>query len=118
MIWTAPTIAALALAVSAASALGGWKVATWRCEADKTASLERAIQQAQAQARQDQEILTWAAAQETKTRTLYRTLTIEVDRYVETHPTAGPCLDDTGMRLWHAANAGPDTPPAPDSAMP
>jgi len=106
-------VAATAIATTAVT----WQIASWRHQADKTAALERAIEQANAQAEQDQAILTATAAKQAEIRTIYRTITKEVDRYAQARPDSPDCLDDTGMRLWTAAATGQAPTPAPDSTL-
>jgi hypothetical protein len=54
-----------------------------------------------------------------RTRTIYRTITKEVDRVVEKPVYLAACLDDDGMRLANAALAGALQPARePDGGMP
>lgn len=94
-----------AAVVALVSGLAGWTVAGWRCDAARLASVARAVDQAEALAAQDREVLTAGAAQAVRTETVFRTLDREVVRYVQTPAADRPCLDADGLRLWAAANA-------------
>jgi hypothetical protein len=120
---SARTMIVYALAALAASALSGWtgwRLAMDRCEASKTQSLARAIEQSHTIAQQDAEIL---ASQATRTITIYKTT--EAAHETISNATVPDCsLDADSLRAvravyppladYPAATAGPvhtaDTP--------
>lgn len=68
---------------------------------------QRAITQANALSKQDAEVSAQYEKARVEQRTVYKTLTSERIKYVESHPDVKPCgLDADGLRLWNAANAG------------
>lgn len=111
---------AFVAAVGAGGYSAGHRHATNACAADKAASLTRAIEQAEAVAAQDAEVLGAHEDKRERIRTVFQTIREEVTRYVQTHAgDAGECLDPDGMRLWLAANnASPATAPRPDYTLP
>lgn len=76
-------------------------------QAEKLASTQRAIEQANEIARQDAEVLAGQEPARIERRTVYRTLETERIKYVETHPDSRDFdLGDDGLCQWNAANAG------------
>jgi hypothetical protein len=100
--------AMLALGVVGLAAFGGWKAATWRCEAARVESVERAARQAEEMAAQDREVLTAHEVRSARIRTVFQDVEKEVIRYVALHVSDADCLDAGGLRLWGLANQGPD----------
>lgn len=96
-----------------------WTVATWRADAQRVSAVERAIEQAQAIATQDAELLTNHETRATATETRFRTIHREVIRYVQNHPQPVDCLDADGLRIWSDANTGASAPAAaaPDDSV-
>jgi hypothetical protein len=84
----------------------GWQVATWRADAQRVDSVERAIAQAAEIAEQDADILRHAQGRAVATETRFRTINREVVRYVQNHSEPVDCLDADGLRLWRDANTG------------
>ena len=111
---------AFVAAVGAVSYSAGQRHAANACAADKAASLTRAIEQANAIAMQDAEVLTAHEQEKSRIRPVFHPISEGVTRYVERHAgTADECLDPDGMRLWRAANnAGTATVPRPDYTLP
>lgn len=109
---------AVFLAGAGLAGTAAWKYKSYECQADKLAALQRAIEQANAIAEQDREVLQTYEAQATRTRTVFRNLTREVIRYVQSHPDPVQCLDADGLRLWRAANAGTAPAAQPDDTVP
>lgn len=111
---------AFVAAVGAGGYSAGQRHAENACAADKSASLIRAIEQAEAVARQDAEVLTAHEQERERIRTAFQPIREGVTRYVERHAgTADECLDPDGMRLWLAANnASTATAPRPDYTLP
>ncbi|MGE0082006.1 MAG: hypothetical protein AB7U81_11975 [Thiohalomonadaceae bacterium] len=112
----------IAGAVLLGAATAGYQHARAKCEAEQQrqraelaeqhhASLQRAIEQAEAMAREDAAILQAAAERESARQTITRTLTREVTRHVAS-PVYTDCrLDDCELCLARSAAAG-----APDPA--
>lgn len=91
----------------------GHRHASNACAAERLAALSRAITQAERLAREDAEVMAAHVEQAEQVRVVYRTITSEVKRYVDTHPDVARCgLDADGLRLWNAANAGTQPVPA------
>lgn len=111
----------LVVAVGAAGYRTGYKHAEATAAADKVAALQRAIEQADAIAKQDAEVLTTHEDRRERIRTVFQTIREEVTRYAQDHAGAADteCLDSRGMRLWLAANAGQAlAAPEPDYRLP
>jgi hypothetical protein len=114
------TILLALLAAGVAVYQAGYRNASNAAAADKLAAVQRAIEQAEAVAAQDAEVLGAHEDKRERIRTVFQTIREEVTRYVQTHAgDAGECLDPDGMRLWLAANnASPATAARPDYTMP
>jgi hypothetical protein len=110
------------LAVGAAGYRAGVTHAEDACAAGKLAAVSRAIEQANAVAEQDAEVLTGHEQQRERIRTVFQTIRERVSRYVENHAgDAGECLDADGLRIWREANAGraeAASAPEPDYSLP
>jgi len=132
--WSSAELVAtlIAGAVLLGAATAGYQHARAKCEAEQQrqraelaeqhhASLQRAIEQAEAMAREDAAILQAAAAREAARQPITRTLTREVTRYVAS-PVYTDCrLDDCELCLARAAAAGTDPagcPCGPDDPLP
>lgn len=99
---------AAAAALFGSGVYSGHRYASNACAADKVAAIARAIEQADAIAKQDAEVLDTHEQGRERVRTVFQTIREEVIRYVENHAgDAGECLSPDGLRLWRAANAGP-----------
>lgn len=113
-------ILALVLALLAAGAGGyraGARHADNACAAGKIAAVSRAIEQANAIAEQDAAVLTAHEGEQSRIRTVFRTIHDEVTRYAEDHAGAAECLDADGLRIWRSANAGAAAAPQPDYSL-
>lgn len=114
---TAWLIGGIALIAALSAGGAAWKVAGWRCDAARTASVERAIKQAQDIAAQDAEVAAGYEQTREIIRTVYRNRTMEIVNHV---PTLAACtLDPDGLRIANAAlvNA-PADPAKPDYRLP
>lgn len=108
------TWAALATVLAGAMAAGfyaGHKVAVNAAKSEQLKAVEHAIEQAERIASENAEIEQAQVITQTKIRTVYRTLTKEVVKYVETHPDTAECLDADGLRIWNRANQGTTAAP-------
>lgn len=108
------------LAAGVALYQAGYRNAANAAAADKLAAVQRAIEQAEAVAKQDNEVLTAHESRKEGLRTAFQSIREGVTRYVENHAgTAVECLDSDGMRLWLAANDGVAlAAPQPDYSLP
>lgn len=113
-------LAGLLVIVGAVGYRHGYKAAETQAQADLAARLRLAIAQADAIAAQDREVLSASEQRRERIRTVFQPIETEALRYVALHITDAECLDPDGLRLWHAANLGPDAPPsaAPAHALP
>ena len=98
----------IALLVAAGGGFyAGHRAASNACEAQKLQAVGRAISQAKQVASEDAQVSRAYEGQREQVRTVYRTITKEVNHYVDTHPDSRGCgLDADGLRIWRAANAG------------
>jgi len=100
----------------------GYRHAENACAAATAAALTRAIEQADAVAQQDAEVLVAHEHARERIRTVFQPIRERVTRYVETHAgAADECLDPDGLRIWRAANAGSAeaaAAPQPDYGLP
>lgn len=100
----------------------GYRHAENACAAATAASLTRAIEQADAVAQQDAEVLAGHEARRERIRTVFQPIREKVTRYVENHASAAAeCLDPDGLRIWREANAGhaeAAAAPQPDYRLP
>jgi hypothetical protein len=121
-----PWLGGLIALIGAAAASGilgyrtGYDHAVTQARADLATHLERAIAQADEQARQDREVLMASEVRRGRIRTVFETLEKEVIRYATLHVADGDCLSPDGLRLWSHANAGtdPTATPAPADPVP
>ena len=101
-----------------------WVDTSW----ETTAGIRKGAKDKQAewdQAKQDQRekerakidtATTKREAQREKTTTVYRTITKNVDRYIDRPVYAAACIDDSGLRDINAALRGPDAPASKPSS--
>lgn len=101
-----------ALGLAAATGLLGYRAghdaAVTQAQADLAKHLARAIEQADQVATQDRDVLQASEARRTRIQTVFQEIEREAIRYVALHITDAECLDADGLRLWRAANLGPD----------
>lgn len=119
MIFPAQSTIVVALALCVASAIGGWKVASWKYKAEVKDSVVRAVEQANQLAAQDQEVLVAAAKAETKVKTEFVKIYTKVEQYEVANPNRINCLSADGMLIWNEANKGFSSPsPSSDGTVP
>jgi len=77
------------------------------------AELNRQVKQTQDNAASAQALAVKAATEHQKTKIVYQTITKQAVQYVQSHPDNSVCtLDDDGLSIWRAANAGSNQPPS------
>lgn len=86
----------------------GWMAHSWKTDSDRLAQLERGIERAN-DASQNLE-----NANE-QTRTVYRTITQQVDKLVDRPIYRDRCFDDLGLQLANAFLAGEFNEPMPEA---
>lgn len=104
-----------------------WVDTSW----ETTAGIERGTKTKQAEwdeakrvqreqeAKKIAEATTKQEVQREKIKTVYRTITKNVDRYIDRPVYRAACFDELGMRDINAALRGPDAPAGkPDSGLP
>jgi ribosomal 50S subunit-associated protein YjgA (DUF615 family) len=74
---------------------------------DDVAEMQRRLDQTTANARMAQAIAVATAVAQAKLDSAHTDNTKAITTYVQAHPSTDVCtLDDDGLRLWRAANAG------------
>jgi hypothetical protein len=109
-----------AIGIAGAAGVAGYRAghqaAVTEAQAEQAGHLRRAIAEAEAIAEQDRALLASHEAAQVRVRTIFQTIEKEALRYVALHVTDADCMDADGLRLWNAANRGPDADAAAEPA--
>ncbi len=117
----------LATALILASFGSGWMTHSMYQDSKDLAATKKAVIQAINKSRDDEAVKriveTKLVKSQQETKVIFKTITKEVTKYVTKNVVVQrECLDDTGLLLWNAANAGADTAITPSgrniTAMP
>lgn len=112
------THAAVGIAALAIGFSGAWKVQEWRHDSAEKARIEQAGKDLKrAIETQDRAVSTFIQEQ-SNAKTVYRQITVEVDKIVDRPVYRNICFDDSGLRELHRAIDGTDVKPSPIQPVP